>query len=196
MPAGSISSHGPPSYSRFFTLSILLIFSIFLRPVSAGPRNYTIDDQLGDEITSHIPTYAPTFAWATQDCQGCGVDPDKNQLFDGTATSATFMPDKNISSNTVDFDFNGTAIYIFFTLFYNEGNGVTVNTECNFTVDSEPAVFFNHTGDPTKPANQVRDYKALVFSRTGLTLESHHMKISMSDVSYHVFLSFDYAMYT
>lgn len=90
----------------------------------------------------------------------------------------------------------GTAIYIFFTLFYNEGEQVTVNTECHFTLDNEPPVFFNHTGDPTIPPKTKRDYQALVFSKAGLESVPHHMKISMSDVSYHVFLSFDFAQYT
>ncbi|EKM82398.1 hypothetical protein AGABI1DRAFT_68007 [Agaricus bisporus var. burnettii JB137-S8] len=106
------------------------------------------------------------------------------------------MPDKGVINNTVEFDFNGTAIYIFFTLFYNEGEQVTVNTECNFTLDNESPVFFNHSGDPTVPAQKKRDYHTLVFSKTGLEYKPHRMLISMSDVTYHVFLSFDYAQYT
>jgi hypothetical protein len=90
----------------------------------------------------------------------------------------------------------GTAIYIFFTLFYNEGPGITVSTECNFTLDNEAPVFFNHSGDPTAPVSKKRDYQTPVFGRTGLEYKPHHMQISMSDVPYHVFLSFDYALYT
>lgn len=89
----------------------------------------------------------------------------------------------------------GTDIYVYFTLFYNEGNQITVNTECNFTVDNGDRVFFNHSGDPTRTLHS-RDYNSLVYSRTDLTPGKHHMTISMSDVSYHVFLSFDYAVYT
>jgi hypothetical protein len=90
----------------------------------------------------------------------------------------------------------GTAIYVFFTLFYNEGQEVTVNTECNFTLDNGAPVFFNHSGDPTVPPFTKRDYQVLVFSQAGLEDKPHHMRISMLDVPYHVFLSFDYALYT
>jgi hypothetical protein len=201
-----------------FTLFILY-FCTLLQSARAVLKNVSIDDQTGDGQTGIIPQYAPQDAWADQACRRCAIKPDANQLFEHTATAATFMSDRGVSSNTVDFGFNGmiarldafsqsellvlqlisvigTAIYIYFTLFYNEGNGTTVNTECNFTIDNEPPVFFNHTGDPTIPASTKRDYRALVFSKAGLEYKPHHMQIRMSDVPYHVFLSFDYAEYT
>ncbi|KXN91404.1 hypothetical protein AN958_00666 [Leucoagaricus sp. SymC.cos] len=178
-------------------LSTFLIFLLLLSSVSAQPRNVTIDDQKGDEVTGLRPNYEPPFAWATESCVGCKIRPDFGQLWDQTAMQATFMPDNpNVTSNTIDFNFTGTAIYIFFTLFENEGVGVTVNTECNFTIDGGPPAFFNHSGDPTKPVGSGRQYGVPVFNQTGLEQEQHHIQIKMSDVNYHVFLSFDRAIYT
>ncbi|XP_006457838.1 hypothetical protein AGABI2DRAFT_176416 [Agaricus bisporus var. bisporus H97] len=195
MSAGCVFFH-----KRFLSLKVLTLFllhlSALLQPVVAVLKNITIDDQNGDGVSGTFPIYAPGVAWANQDCAGCAIGYDTAQLFRHTATAATFMPDRGFSSNTVDFDFNGTAIYIFFTLFYNEGEVVTVNTECNFTVDNEPPIFFSHSGDPTVPAHAKRDYQVPVFSKEGLEYKPHHMRISMSDVTYHVFLSFDYAQYT
>ncbi|KAF7778479.1 hypothetical protein Agabi119p4_2824 [Agaricus bisporus var. burnettii] len=195
MPTGSVFFHERYPSLTVFTLFLLYFFTL-LQPVAAVLKNVTIDDQKGDARTEKAPKFAPDFAWANQACVGCKVGYDPGRLFDNTATAATFMPDKGVINNTVEFDFNGTAIYIFFTLFYNEGEQVTVNTECNFTLDNESPVFFNHSGDPTVPAQKKRDYHTLVFSKTGLEYKPHRMLISMSDVTYHVFLSFDYAQYT
>ncbi|KAJ3576889.1 hypothetical protein NP233_g113 [Leucocoprinus birnbaumii] len=183
-------------FSLFVPL-LHLLFTVLSAPiVSAVPRNVTIDDQGGDPETGEIPKYQPTDAWANQACGGCRVVPDPERLYNRTATAATFMPDRNVTNNTIDFSFTGTAIYIFFTLFENEGDQITVNTECNFTIDGSYAGYFNHQGDPSKPFRSGQQYGVPVFSMRGLEQKNHSMTIYMADVDYHTFLSFDYATYT
>ncbi|KAJ3567724.1 hypothetical protein NP233_g6184 [Leucocoprinus birnbaumii] len=181
------------SWCRWLCTGLLFYFCISSWALEIT-RNITIDDQRGDEVTKSVPVYTPEVAWANQGCQGCAIHPDTSQLFDGTHTAATFMPDQGIESNEIHFSFNGTAVYIYFTLFNNEGHEVTVNTECNFTLDGQHVGYFSHTGDRSK--KHVREYQVPVFGMDGLDHVMHQMVISVSGVPYHLYTSFDYAMYT
>lgn len=89
--------------------------------------------------------------------------------------------------------FNGTAIYVFFTLVNYQGDGVTTLTSANFSIDGEPpSATFTYT--PNMTSNAVL-YKALVFSQTGLPNTLHELNISTTgNVS--MYLNFDYAIYT
>ncbi|KAF5358005.1 hypothetical protein D9756_001283 [Leucocoprinus leucothites] len=183
--------------STSLTFSVLFIFIISLSsPVTAIPRNVTIDDQGGDPDTGELPLYRPGSAWANEKCESCAIHPDIGRLHNATATAATFVPDRNVTNNALDFSFTGTAIYIFFALFENEGPGVTVKTECNFVIDGEHVGYFNHSGDSSRKIGKGRQYQVPVFSRSGLKQERHSMTIYMADVDYNTFLSFDYAIYT
>lgn len=198
MLTGRTSLYGLPfrSITIIFSLASFVLVLLLPTPVSAVPRNVTIDDQGGDPDTGKIPVYRPDFAWANEKCVGCAVRPDVGRLYNATATAATLRREDNITSNTLDFSFTGTAVYIFFTLFENEGDGVAVQTECNFTIDGEHVGYFNHPGDPTQPYQGGRQYQVPVFGRDGLEQKPHLMTISMADVPYNIFLSFDYAIYT
>lgn len=86
------------------------LLSVGLLPfllASALEFNLTIDDQFGDEATEEKPVFSPASAWATQTCAGCAIKPDTTQMHDGTFTAATFMPDKGVAFNAIDFQFNG-----------------------------------------------------------------------------------------
>jgi hypothetical protein len=114
MSAGRpILKHGlPPSPSTkpIFLFSIFLVFLIAISPVSATPSNFTIDDQGEDPETGKLVVYQPSDAWANQSCTGCAIHPDVNQLFNHTATAATFGGNE---SCTIDFDFTGMSCFYF-----------------------------------------------------------------------------------
>lgn len=95
---------GHPDWLWLFNLLRLLL------SVSALVRNITIDDQFGDQITHKAPEFSPPVAWATQTCSGCAIKPDVTEMYNGTFTAATFMPDKNILFNAIDFTFNGAKL--------------------------------------------------------------------------------------
>jgi hypothetical protein len=109
MPTGDLFRKRLPSL-KVSTLTLLSFYTL-VQPVGAVPKNISIDDQNGDGLTGIVPKYAPPFAWANEQCSGCRIQPDPNQLFEHTATAATFMPSVNITSNTADFDFNGTITH-------------------------------------------------------------------------------------
>lgn len=88
-------------------LHLLALF--FLPSAMSFERNITIDDQEGDGDTGQVPVFSPQIAWATQTCSGCAIKPDITQMHDETFTAATFMPDKDIPFNSIDFTFNGVS---------------------------------------------------------------------------------------
>lgn len=88
--------------------------------------------------------------------------------------------------------FTGTAIYVFFTLVNYQGDGITVLTSANFSVDGEPPTTFTYT--PNMTSNAVL-YKSLVFSQTGLPNTLHKLNISTTG-NISMYLNFDYAIYT
>ncbi|KAF5358147.1 hypothetical protein D9756_001313 [Leucocoprinus leucothites] len=179
---------------RVEVLYLFLLGFCLPSSVLGASRNITIDDQFGDALTGQIPVYRPKIAWATQKCSTCKIRPNTSEIFNSTYTAATFMPDQGVKFNAIDFSFTGTAIYIFFTLFNFEGEGITVNTECNFTLNREHVGYFKHIGDNSLPYQT--KFQALVFNKTDLEPREHNMLISVSGVPYHVYLNFDYAIYT
>ena len=87
----------------------------------------------------------------------------------------------------------GTAIYVFFILANDEGDGITTLTESNFTIDGGRPTLFRHV--PDLSTTDVL-FNQLVFSQTKLTNTKHRLVISTSGVNEDVFVSFDSAIYT
>lgn len=87
----------------------------------------------------------------------------------------------------------GTAIYVFFVLANNEGDGITTLTTANFSVDGGTPTLFQHAPDLTTTTIQ---YNQLVFSQTNLPNASHTLDITTSGVNENVYVNFDYAIYT
>ena len=86
----------------------------------------------------------------------------------------------------------GTAIYIFFILANNRGEGVTSITNVNFTIDGGAPTPFTHTPNLSTTTFQ---YDALVFSQTKLSNTLHTLNITIM-VSMDMYVNFDYAIYT
>lgn len=97
------------------------------------------------------------------------------------------LPEKNTHCSI------GIAIYVYFILPNNEGNGITTLTMANFTIDGGSPTLFQHAPDLTTSTPL---FNQLVFSRTNLVNANHKLIISTSGVNTNVYVGFDYAIYT
>ncbi|KAF8998270.1 hypothetical protein BDQ17DRAFT_1309300 [Cyathus striatus] len=169
-----------------FFIFYLLSFTL------AGIVNRTIDDSFGDSQTFQLPLYQPAVgAWDDETCQGCSIKPDPSKAFKNTYTAATYNPGlKNVS---ISMGFEGTAIYVFFILANNQGDGITTITMANFTIDGQIAGSFTRAPDLTSTDIL---FNQLVFSKTDIPNGIHQLVISTSGVNFDVFVNFDYAIYT
>lgn len=86
----------------------------------------------------------------------------------------------------------GTAVYVFFILANDAGDGITTLTEFNVTLDGSSAGRFLHNNT----VGRELQYNAAVFSREGLANTQHTVVLRTASVPYDVFLNFDYAVYT
>ncbi|KAF9461463.1 hypothetical protein BDZ94DRAFT_1138207, partial [Collybia nuda] len=157
--------------------------------------NRTIDNEFGDSVTGEKPMFLPTTAgiWEGQDCEGCRVQPDRAKAFNGTWNAATFRQEKDGSGQiSFSLNFKGTAIYVYLITGNQIGESITTLTECNITLDGRHADSYRHDPDQTTLIN----YNVLAFSRTNLSNTNHTLNVSTGGVDYHVFLNFDYAIYT
>ncbi|KAF8891352.1 hypothetical protein BD779DRAFT_1699861 [Infundibulicybe gibba] len=165
------------------------IFSLF-QTIRGVPSNQTIDDTKGDSVTGALPVYLPAGPWDDASCGGCAIHPDPDKAFRGTWTAATFHPElMNISIN---FGFQGTAVYVFFINANNQGNKITTLTECDFYVDGAHSSSYQHA--PT--ASTELDYNVLAFSAMNLVNSDHTISIVTANKNHSTFLNFDYALYT
>ncbi|TFK62492.1 hypothetical protein BDN72DRAFT_386309 [Pluteus cervinus] len=179
--------------ARFSTILFLtLLLSALSNSAMGALVNRTIDDTVGDPVTGFIPIYMPpTGAWADASCKGCAVQPDPTLAFDGTWTAATFRPE-DFKSMSIELQFTGVAIYVFFILPNFSGNGTTTKTGCRFVLDGVPAGDFQDT--PTSSTDM--EYNALVFHSENLSNTTHDLAIVTDGFNEHIFVSFDYAIYT
>ncbi|KAF8958003.1 hypothetical protein BDZ97DRAFT_1668984 [Flammula alnicola] len=171
----------------------VILFWLYVSPVTSAIVNRTIDDSFGDSQTGQLVTYAPATAgvWADETCPVtvCAIRPDTTQAFKGTYTAATYNP--GLGSMSITMQFTGTAIYVFFIL-ANADSGITTLTLANMTLDGNAPELFQHFPDLTTTN---LDYNSLVFSKANLANVQHTLVISTSGNS-NVFVNFDYAIYT
>ncbi|KAJ7651144.1 hypothetical protein FB45DRAFT_780465 [Roridomyces roridus] len=168
--------------------SVLLLF--LLASTNAQTfTNRTIDDTNGDSVTGVVPTYTPSSVWAGPSCQGCAILPDTSKVFDGTYHAATYHAD--LGSFAISMDFTGVAIYVYFILANDEGQGVTTTTAANFSIDGTVQGDFTHVPSATTDV----EFNALAFSHTGLSNETHSLLITTEGAG-DLYINFDYAIYT
>lgn len=87
----------------------------------------------------------------------------------------------------------GSALYVFLTLAHNLGEGIATLTETNFTIDDGPPTFFRHSPDPSRTDF---DYQYPAFVQENLEHGPHTFTAKTSGPDYHIFVNFDYAIYT
>ncbi|KAI0754136.1 hypothetical protein C8Q80DRAFT_1341245 [Daedaleopsis nitida] len=171
------------------TLSFLLAGLLSVAPaIQATATNRTIDDQDGDSATGAIPQYAPSTGWNKgQQCTGCFVQLDVNQVFHGTWMDGT-VPRDGTDPWTITLNFVGTAIYVFNAVANSVTNART-DQNMTFVLDGQNVGEFVH---PATSSTEI-DYRVQVFSRNGLTNGSHTLVIQPQPNSN---ILFDFAMYT
>ena len=86
----------------------------------------------------------------------------------------------------------GTAVYAFFILTNNAGDGITSLTMVNFTLNRNNPELFEHIPDLTRTDI---DYNQLVYSKQDLINTEHTLVISTSDVDTSIYVNFDYVIY-
>ncbi|KAF8891354.1 hypothetical protein BD779DRAFT_1670970 [Infundibulicybe gibba] len=181
--------HLPFMLKRFRSPVLFRIFSLF-QAIGGVPSNRTIDDTNGDSVTGARPIYLPNGPWGGAGCKGCAIQPDPSRAHNGTWTAATFHPE--LMNMSISFEFQGTAVYVFFINANTQAAGVTTLTECDFYVDGTYSSSYQHA--PT--ASTELDYNVLAFSATDLVNSDHTISIITANKSYSTFLNFDYATYT
>ena len=97
-----------------------------------------------------------------------------------------------LDSSDIGVSVSGVAVYVYFILANNQGEGITTTTETNFTLDGVVVSTFTH--NPTTSFDL--EYNQLVFSQTDLDNTEHTLKASISGVDHDVYINFDYANYT
>jgi hypothetical protein len=111
----TVTPRQPRSFPMLFCFIFALFFTFFLG-VRGGSTNYTIDDTKGDSRTGAIPTYtsdpddAPYGDAWTENCEGCWVVPNPNDVFDGTWHHATDLH-SGYTGLTASFAFTGNEIH-------------------------------------------------------------------------------------
>ncbi|KAJ3550094.1 hypothetical protein NMY22_g632 [Coprinellus aureogranulatus] len=181
-----------PSLGALVALQVLACL-VRLQVAWAAVVNRTIDDTFGDSETRRLPLYLPSIGevWKGPECVGCAINPDTSKAFKNSYQAATYAPDSGKISITLTF--NGTAIWVFFILANNEGDGITTVTDVNFAMDGESTpINFRHAPDLT-----TRDplFNQLVYSRTDMPFKTHALEI-FADANFNVYINFDYAIYT
>ncbi|TDL24130.1 hypothetical protein BD410DRAFT_719758 [Rickenella mellea] len=163
----------------------------FILATLATPRNHTIDDTIGDDITGDVPTYTPSSVWnAGQDCPSCSVQPDQSLAFDQTWHAATYGPSDN-TPRSIDFSFNGTAIYVF-GIIANKVSGATTLTNITVVLDGKRVGSFVHTPDNTNTLK----YNVLLYGSPSIPRNNHHVTLQLNGATSTSLLLFDYAIYT
>ncbi|KAJ7111006.1 hypothetical protein C8R44DRAFT_856770 [Mycena epipterygia] len=169
--------------------ALLLAFFIPC-PILAVVKNHTIDD------TSPLVTYTspPT-------CIGCGDGFasdvfDTSQLFDGTVTSYGGIPANSFSIEAIEFNFTGTAVYIFVAAPSVPDDQVEVgplafSQSCSFVLDgANIGPSFSH--DISVPSNG--QYNILAYANTAIADGAHTFQIQLSSPGNGV--NFDFAIYS
>lgn len=69
----------------FLVLVVFLSFTCAIIESLALLRNFTIDDEHGDQLTSALSVYLPDGAWALgSTCSSCWAKPDSSMALDNT----------------------------------------------------------------------------------------------------------------
>ncbi|KAK7439420.1 hypothetical protein VKT23_017641 [Stygiomarasmius scandens] len=177
---------------------VFLIFCLFigfglkdLTLVEGKFVNVTIDDTLGDARTGLKVQYSSSSehpnangtVWTHQTCDDCHQV--KTTCQDGSICTWSSATPLNGTEATATFQFNGSAIYIYFILVNSTSSGNSSNaTGTDFLLDGKHVGHYEQSG---------KHSDSLVYSNSSISSGNHQFSIRLSYPSYAVF---DYAMYT
>ncbi|KAF9266985.1 hypothetical protein L218DRAFT_985512 [Marasmius fiardii PR-910] len=163
-----------------------------------------VDDTKGDSLTGAIPAFLPSEAGFSQGplcqgcgdswCQGCGLEPDPNQVYGGTWMVATHF--KNDPAKYITFDFVGTEVSVFCIVpNVASPSNIVTRYSLDFRIDLDlppsPVPTYDHVSDN----NGGYQYNVSVFHQAGLPNQKHTMMIRAMRSDIDTVLLFDYATY-
>ncbi|OJT04542.1 hypothetical protein TRAPUB_4812 [Trametes pubescens] len=190
----------PPIVPYATLIPLNLCFSVFsaLSIVSAISVNRTIDDEKGDSVTGALPVYGPSSGTGANWFQGllcvhCTMLPNKvvdiSQTFDGTWHDSTYHPGD--PDHTLDAQFTGTAIYVYFIV-PNFVAYTTTLVNLSFSIDGTFHNQYEHIPDLS---TSTIGYQTLVFHTTNLVNMDHNIQVRAGGDNASLLL-FDNMIYT
>ncbi|KAL1951052.1 hypothetical protein VTO73DRAFT_201 [Trametes versicolor] len=190
----------PPIVSHRTRVPLMLYLFALGAPsvISAISVNRTIDDEKGDSVTGALPVYGPSTGTGANWFQGtlcvhCTMLPNKvvdiSQTFDGTWHDSTYHPGD--PDHTLDAQFTGTAIYVYFIV-PNFVAYTTTLVNLSFSIDG---TFYNQYEHIPDNSTSVIGYQTLVFHTTNLVNMDHNIQVRAGGDNASLLL-FDNMIYT
>ncbi|KAF8552919.1 hypothetical protein OG21DRAFT_1498083 [Imleria badia] len=170
-------------------LGYFLLFASF-QVAFATLHNVTVDDAIltGDVVPQYLPSAS---LWDQgSNCSTYLVQPDPSQAYNGTWHYATFQPRTKVSQ-TIEFTFRGSALYIFFILANTVPQAETL-TDMIFYLDEIAVGTFVHA--PSSSTDY--QYNVPVYVNESLVSGEHTMMIEPVNSGNPVLMLFDYLVYT
>jgi len=166
-------------------------FLLFASFALAALQNVTVDDSVSTGAV--VPQYLPYASIWNQgnNCSICLVKPDPSLAYNGTWHDATYSS-SNGYTQTVEFSFTGSALYIFFIIANSVPNATTL-TDVDFVLDQE--IVGTYTHNPSTSTDY--QYNVPVYTNDSLAFAEHNMIIQpVTDAGGNVLILFDYLIYT
>ncbi|KAF7430962.1 hypothetical protein PC9H_006677 [Pleurotus ostreatus] len=174
----------------FLDHALRIIYLLYILTVAAAaPRNITIDDELGDELTGNRPSFSPLLGWAQGAvCDGC-LKLDAGQTIQRTWHDHTHR--SNETRSAVSFPFSGTAVFVYCIL-ANNLTGITTLANYSFFLDGAEVGRFIHVPENGSDFQ----YNVLVYSNTSVPNGNHTFQLLADSNVSDTLILFDYAQYT
>ncbi|KAG9224106.1 hypothetical protein CCMSSC00406_0006774 [Pleurotus cornucopiae] len=174
----------------FLDHALRIIYLLYILIIAAAaPRNITIDDELGDELTGNRPSFSPLLGWAQGAvCDGC-LKLDAGQTIQRTWHDHTRRSNETWSA--VSFPFTGTAVFVYCIL-ANNFTGITTLANYSFFLDGAEVGRFIHVPENGSDFQ----YNVLVYSNTSVPNGNHTFQLLADSNVSDTLILFDYAQYT
>ncbi|KAG8218020.1 hypothetical protein J3R82DRAFT_6215 [Butyriboletus roseoflavus] len=170
---------------------VLVYFVLFASFALAALQNTTVDDAVltGAVVPQYLPNQSEWNIGNT--CTGCFVQPDPSLAYNGTWHDTTYSPNNNYTQ-TIEFTFTGSALYIFFII-ANSVRYATTLTDVQFVLDNGVATS-TYTHAPGTTTNY--QYNVPVYVNESLASGQHNMTILPVNTGNNVLILFDYLIYS
>ncbi|KAH0835494.1 hypothetical protein J3R83DRAFT_9161 [Lanmaoa asiatica] len=165
-------------------------FVLFTSFAFAALQNVTVDDAVltGPVVPQFFPSAS---AWSTNNCTTCAVQPDPSLAYNGTWHETTFIPANN-EAPAIEFNFTGSALYIFFIM-ANNLSATTTFTNVQFVLDNVVAPI-PYTSNISAPTGY--QYNVPVYANDSLVSGQHTMAMQPFNTGRDILIAFDYLIYS